>query len=84
MCIRDSNNISTLINDILMLSRIENMERKPEIISLNTNDIVNDVLESYAIEMKQHDIHIHYHSQNIIYRGCLLYTSTTKFNSKIS
>jgi len=63
------NNISTLINDILMLSRIENMERKPEIISLNTNDIVNDVLESYAIEMKQHDIHIHYHSQNIIYRG---------------
>ncbi len=45
------------------------MERKPEIISLNTNDIVNDVLESYAIEMKQHDIHIHYHSQNIIYRG---------------
>lgn len=63
------NNISTLINDILMLSRIENMERKPEIILLNTNDIVNDVLESYAIEMKQHDIHIHYHSQNIIYRG---------------
>ena len=63
------NNISTLINDILMLSKIENMNNKVEMTTLKIKNMISDVLESYVGEMKQHDIHIHYDFKDILYMG---------------
>lgn len=63
------NNISTLINDILMLSKIENMDNKVEMTTLKIKNMISDVLESYVGEMKQHDIHIHYDFKDILYMG---------------
>ena len=63
------NNISTLINDILMLSKIENMDNKVEMTTLKIKNMISDVLESYVGEMKQHDIHIHYDFKDILFMG---------------
>lgn len=63
------NNISTLINDILLLSRIESMDREVEMMPLKINIIIKDILESYDVEMKKHDIHVHYDFKNVNYIG---------------
>ena len=62
-------NMSTLINDILMLSRIENMDIEVEMTPIKMKPLVLDVLESYAVEVKNHDIHIHSDFQDMEYIG---------------
>ena len=63
------NNMSTLINDILMLSRIENMDIKVEMMPLKVKGIVEEVLESYQVEMLKHHIKVHYDFEDISYIG---------------
>lgn len=62
-------NMSTLINDILMLSRIENMDIEVEITPIKMKPLVLEVLESYAVEVKSHDIHIHSDFKDMVYVG---------------
>lgn len=63
------NNISRLINDILMLSRIESMDREVEMLPLKMRSIVDEVLESFDVEMEQHDIQVHCQFADITYVG---------------
>ena len=49
-------NMSTLINDILMLSRIENMDIEVEMMPMKMKSVVDEVLESYDVEISKHDI----------------------------
>lgn len=63
------NNISRLINDILMLSRIESMDRTVEMMPLKMKGIVDDILESYDVEMKQHDIQVDYDFEDVTFIG---------------
>lgn len=62
-------NISRLINDILMLSRIESMDREVEMLPLKIKSIVDEVLDSFDVEMKQHDIHVHCQFSDMTYIG---------------
>ena len=52
------NNMSGLINDILLLSRLENMDIQVEMLPMKMKGLVDEVLESYEIEVQKHDIHI--------------------------
>lgn len=61
--------ISSLINDILMLSRIENMDLKVEMIPMKMKPIVEEVLESYEVEIQKHHIQIHNDFEDMIYIG---------------
>lgn len=61
--------ISTLINDILMLSRIENMDIEVEMMPMKMKPLIDDVLESYEIEMAQHDIKVHYDFDDVTFIG---------------
>lgn len=61
--------ISTLINDILMLSRIENMDIEVEMMPMKMKPLIDDVLESYEIEMAQHDIKVHYDFDDVTFVG---------------
>ena len=63
------NSMSTLINDILMLSRIENMDIKEEMLPIKMKAIVDEVLESYEVEMQVHDIQVHTDFEDVIYIG---------------
>lgn len=63
------NNMSTLINDILMLSRLENMDIEVEMSHLKIKQIVEEVLESYEVEMMQHHIHVDCHFNDIVFVG---------------
>jgi len=63
------NNMSSLINDILMLSRIENTDVKVEMIPLKMKGVAEDVLESYEAELSLHDIKIHKNFDDIVYTG---------------
>lgn len=63
------NSMSTLINDILMLSRIENMDIKVEMMPMKMRAIVEDVLESYQAEMMQHHIQVHCDFADVTYIG---------------
>lgn len=61
--------ISSLINDILFLSRIENMDIEVEMLPMRIKPIVEEVLESYAYEIHQHDIQINIDFSEITYIG---------------
>jgi len=63
------NNISRLINDILMLSRIESMDKEVEMLPMKMKGIVDDVLESFVVEMNEHDIHVHCQFADMTYIG---------------
>lgn len=63
------NNMLTLINDILALSRIENMDIKIERMPLKMRGLVEEVLESYITEIKKHNIHVVYEFTEVIYIG---------------
>lgn len=63
------NSMSTLINDILMLSRIENMDLKEEMLPMKMKAVVDEVLESYEVEMSQHDIKVHTDFKDMVYIG---------------
>lgn len=61
--------MSTLIDDILMLSRIENMDVEVEMSPIKMKSLVEDVLESYEIEIAKHCIHIHKDFSDMVYIG---------------
>lgn len=61
--------MSRLINDILMLSRLESMDIEAEIMPLKMKGIVDEVLESYEVEIAKHDIHIEYDFDEMTYMG---------------
>lgn len=63
------NNMSRLINDILMLSRLENLNMEVEMLPIKMKPIVLEVLESYEIEMSSHDIHVHTDFEDITFIG---------------
>lgn len=63
------NSMSTLINDILMLSRIENMDLKLEVSPMKMQAIVHEVLESYEVELQKHFINVHTDFDDLIYNG---------------
>lgn len=63
------NNMSTLINDILMLSRIENMDLEVEMMPMKMKGVVEEVIESYEVELSRHFITIHTQFDDIIYTG---------------
>lgn len=63
------NNMSTLINDILMLSRIENMDLEVEMMPMKMKGVVEEVIESYEVELSRHFIIIHTQFDDIIYTG---------------
>lgn len=61
--------MSRLINDILMLSRLESMDVEAEIMPIKMKSIVDEVLESYEVEIAKHDIHMKYDFDDIVYEG---------------
>lgn len=61
--------MSTLINDILMLSRIENMDVEVEMMPMKMKGLVEEVLESYEVEIAQHGISVHADFKEMIYVG---------------
>ncbi len=63
------NNMSRLINDILMLSRLENLSVEVEMLPIKMKPIVLEVLESYEVEMSQHDIKVHTDFEDMTYIG---------------
>lgn len=63
------NSMSTLINDILMLSRIENMDIEVEMMPMKMKGLVDEVLESYQVELSKHDITMHTDFTDLTYIG---------------
>ena len=63
------NSMSGLINDILMLSRIENMDIKVEMLPLKMKGLVEEVLDSYEVEIAKHDIHMDVTFDDMTYIG---------------
>lgn len=63
------NNMSRLINDILMLSRLENMDVKTEMMPIKMKGIVLEVLESYEALAKKNHITIHIDFKEVDYIG---------------
>ena len=61
--------MSRLINDILMLSRLESMDIEAEIMPIKMKGIVDEVLESYEVELAKHDIEIIYDFSDMTYMG---------------
>lgn len=61
--------MSRLINDILMLSRLESMDVEAEMMPIKMKSIVDEVLESYEVEIAKHDIHMKYDFDDIVYEG---------------
>lgn len=62
-------NMSALINDILMLSRIETMDTEVEMIPLKIQPIIDDVLKSYEVEMMKHDIKVECQCNDFVFIG---------------
>ena len=54
----ETDNISSLINDILLLSRIENMDIEVEMIPMNMKAIVDEVLSSHEVEIDKRNLSI--------------------------
>lgn len=63
------NSMMTLINDILTLSRIENMDIEVEMMPIKMKGLVDEVLESYEVEIEQHHIHMHIDFEDMVYIG---------------
>lgn len=63
------NSMSSLINDILMLSRIENMNIEVKMMPIKMKSIVDEVLESYEVEIGIHGIAVHKDFEDMIYIG---------------
>ncbi|MEG0366640.1 MAG: ATP-binding protein [Coprobacillus sp.] len=63
------NSMSTLINDILMLSRIENMDVKLEVSPIKMQGLVSEVLESYEVELHKHSITVHTDFKDVVYNA---------------
>ena len=63
------NSMSGLINDILMLSRIENMDIEVEMLPLKMKGLVEEVLDSYEVEIAKHDIHMDVTFDDMTYIG---------------
>ena len=61
--------MSRLINDILMLSRLESMDIEAEMMPIKMRSIVDEVLESYEVEIAKHDIHMEYSFEDMVYIG---------------
>lgn len=61
--------MSRLINDILMLSRLESMDVEAEMMPIKMKSIVDEVLESYEVEIAKHDIHMKCDFDDIVYEG---------------
>lgn len=62
-------NMLTLINDILALSRLENMDIKIEMMPLKMKGLVDEVLESYGAEIHNHDIYVTSDFDDMVYNG---------------
>jgi len=67
--LNEVNSMSSLINDILLLSRLENMDIEIEMMPIKMKGIFDEVLESYEVEILQHDIHVHSHFDDMVYIG---------------
>ncbi len=65
----ETDNISSLINDILLLSRIENMEWQFDMVMMNVSSVVEEVLNSYEIEIEKRHLHVDTNVGNIRYIG---------------
>ena len=61
--------MSTLINDILMLSRLENMDLEVELLPMKINHLVDEVLESYEVEIQKHQIQVIKDFNDVSYIG---------------
>lgn len=62
-------NMSGLINDILMLSRLESMDIEVEMAPMKMRMLVDKVLSSYEVEIKKHDIHVESSFDDMEYIG---------------
>lgn len=63
------NNMSRLINDILMLSRLENPDIKKEMLPIQMKGIVLEVLDSYETLATKNHVHIHTDFSDVEYIG---------------
>lgn len=63
------NSMSGLINDILLLSRIESMDVEVDMMPMKMKSLVDEVLESYEVEIIEHDITIHKDFDDMVYIG---------------
>lgn len=63
------NSMSGLINDILLLSRIESMDVEVDMMPMKMKTLVDEVLESYEVEIAQYNITIHKDFDDMIYIG---------------
>lgn len=63
------NNMSRLINDILMLSRLENRDIEIKMMPLKMKSIVYEVLDSYETDIQRNHITIHNDFDDVDYIG---------------
>lgn len=63
------NNMSRLISDILMLSRLENMDIKYDMLPMNMKHVVIEVLESYATLADKNNVNVHANVNDIEFVG---------------
>lgn len=63
------NNMSRLINDILMLSRLENMDVEIKMMPLKLKSIVYEVLDSYEADIQKNNLTIHIDFNDVDYIG---------------
>lgn len=72
----EANNMMNLINDILMLSRIEYMEDHKENVPIRLDHLVDEVLERYELQIELHSITVTKHLEEFIYYGNHSYMHT--------
>lgn len=63
------NNMARLINDILMLSRLENMDVEIKMMPIKLKSIVYEVLDSYEADIQKNNIVIHVDFDDVDYIG---------------
>ena len=54
----ETDNISSLINEILLLSRLENMDLEVEMSPMSINAVLDEVLTSYEVEIEKRRIYV--------------------------
>lgn len=62
-------NMSNLINDILMLSRLDNDDIEVEMVPLKMKTIVKDVLEDYESSIIKDHIEVKTEVEDVVYKG---------------
>ncbi len=63
------NNMMNLINDILMLSRIEYMEENKEVVPIRLDYLIEEILDRFELQIQNQSITVKTHLESFVYYG---------------